>query len=131
MVSIKTKVDSKTSIDAYDISITHIPGKNNTISDALSRSRTPNYLEPETPYMTQKEAEILMNALKLPNSTKMSIREVKLILQGTGLPSLIKSQLNKGKTKNAQKIPLSSLQPTKKTAKENKTCLYNPKLHPI
>ena len=99
-----------------DISIKHIPGKDNTISDALSRSRNQIECDADYPYMNQREAEILMNALKLPESFTISNDEVKQILQGTGLPSLIKSQITYTKKRERNPYPLmrSNLQRNRK-----------------
>lgn len=99
-----------TQLTAYNISITHIPGRENCIADALSRSRESANDLSEIPYMNQDEAEILLSVLKLPKNTTITPNEVKRILQGTGLPSLIKNKLNERKKKKQQVIPLSSLQ---------------------
>lgn len=73
--------------------------------------------------MSQSEAEILMNALKLPESYTISTNEVKQILQGTGLPSLIRDRLSYIKKKRTQCIPIEAFEPTKKPQRKIKPVL--------
>ena len=113
---------------SYNITMEHIPGKENTISDALSRSRDIQEDEPEVPYMNEKEANILIKALKMPTSTKFTMKDMKQLLEGTGLPSLIKTHASYIKRKRPQTIPLNSLQPTKKTIR--KICTHKRNISP-
>ena len=95
-------------IAAYDISITHIPGKENSIADALSRSRKTQHPDQETSYMSQNEATILMELLCVPEGKTFSVEEVKRILLGTGLPSLMNSNTPKSRRKKPQAIPITA-----------------------
>ena len=59
-----------------------------------------------------------MDLLLVPNNKVFSIDEVRKILSGTSLPSLIKDKISKQKGKRPQQIPLTALQPKKKTARK-------------
>ena len=74
--------------------------------------------------MSQKEAEVLMSLLCLPSNTTFSTDEIRTMLEGTGLPSLIHSRLKKKKPKPPQEIPLTALQPAKRTIKKPKPIRY-------
>ena len=82
-------------LTSYQLNLKHVPGNQN-ISDALSRSREYKDNDEDVPPMGQKEAEILISALTLPANTTFTANEIKDMLQGTGLPSLIASRM-KGK----------------------------------
>ena len=86
---------------SYNITMEHIPGKENIISDALSRSRDIQEDEPKVPYMNEKEANILIKALKMPTSTKFSMKDMKELLQ-----------INVMKMYNVPKIELNYLSET-------------------
>ena len=98
----------------YECSITHISSKENELGDILSR--VPNATsssmidDDKRPPMTEKEANLLLQKLCLPDNFEISMEQYKKLLNTQSLPSLFQT---KPKQSRASKIKITphSLRP--------------------
>ena len=104
----------------YSLQISHIRGKENILSDALSRYTFSTEPEENTlPLMTTAEADILIKILIPPADLQLNQSQIRRMLESTSLPSLLKKY--KAKTTRIKKVPTKLLLPQKKPIKKKKS----------
>lgn len=93
-------------LSTYSIFIEHISGKQNIFADAYSRSRAIEDDDDQLPYMTEKEAQIILDLITLPKNFQLSQNEMMELMESTPLPSIIKKSY-KNRTSKPKKSTLN------------------------
>ena len=109
-----------------ELTLTNVSGDKNSISDGLTRLGGTDCDPAEIPPMSQREADALMNVLKLKNGTSFSTEEIMDMLNRSGLPSLINENKKKQKAQATKQINLQNLGPRKQMTRKIKKFFIEP-----